>query len=122
MDEAKIRRRLAELETGLRKSLQSIEELRSLLLSDALQDAVNIATEAAQGICHKCKEPLNGDDSVRGCHRKCHKAMMRLIEIGETTERELVELGNIAVSRPPGRKRINVVQGTRSGKPSSRQK
>lgn len=62
-----------------------------------------------QHLCVACMQPLDGDTPIRGCHVRCHRATLRAIERGETTEVERVNEGKLLPAKKGGRKRSNPV-------------
>lgn len=61
-----------------------------------------------EGLCVACMQPLNGK-SLRGCHPKCHRATLRAIERGETTEEARIAEGKFLPAGKGGRRRTNAV-------------
>lgn len=68
-----------------------------------------IEIASKEGLCVACMQPLNGRRSIRGCHVKCHRATLRAIERGETTEAKRVEEGKFLAPQKGGRPRSNPV-------------
>ncbi len=62
-----------------------------------------------EGLCVACMQPLDSTRTIRGCHERCHKATMRMIEVGKTTEADRVSQGKLLEKCQPGRKPSNPV-------------
>ena len=67
-----------------------------------------LARAEKECLCVACLEPLDGR-VVRGCHERCHKATMRAIDAGLTTEIERVSEGKLLEMGKRGRKPTNLV-------------
>jgi len=65
---------------------------------------------AKQGhLCVACLCPLDNERVIRGCHCKCHKATVRAIEQGLTTEFERMAEGKFLPKGKSGRRPSNPV-------------
>ena len=67
-----------------------------------------VAKAKAERLCVACMEPLDGR-AVRGCHVRCHRATLRAIERGLTTESERVAAGKFLPPAQAGRKPCSAV-------------
>jgi len=76
---------------------------------------MNAAAEARltkarkEQLCVACMQPLNGERSIRGCHVCCHRATLRAIDRGDTTEMQRVLEGKFLPPAKGGRKISNPV-------------
>jgi hypothetical protein len=68
-----------------------------------------VADARKQKLCVACMEPLGSDVPIRGCHCKCHRATLRAIERGDTTEIQRVLEGKFLPKKKGGRKPSNPV-------------
>lgn len=68
-----------------------------------------VAKARAEKLCVACMQPTNGERTIRGCHVKCHRATLRAIERGLTTDAERVSAGKFLPPAPSGRKPYNAV-------------
>jgi hypothetical protein len=84
-----------------------VTEKRFVEMNAAAQQRVEHASK--NGLCVACLQPLDGDRPIRGCHVRCHRATLRAIERGDTTELSRVLEGKFLTKHKGGRKPSNPV-------------
>lgn len=68
-----------------------------------------IAKAISEGLCVACLQPLDETRTIRGCHERCHRATLRAIQSGRTTDADRVEEGKLLEGKPGGRRASNPV-------------
>lgn len=84
-----------------------VTEKRFIQMNADAQARVEQATK--EGLCVACLEPLNGARAIRGCCQGCHRATLRAIERGITTEIARMLEGKFLPKHKGGRKPSNPV-------------
>jgi hypothetical protein len=94
-------------------AIKQLDSLREVIAQSQLPIPPSIAEEAAKGICHRCKKPIDDKKAIRGCHSACNQEMNRMKNRNEITDAQLIQLGWIGPHGPPGRKRKTSIQDIR---------
>lgn len=86
-------------------ALAQLSAMRVELEAGDVKYPPSIEAEAAKGICHFCKKPINKGKEVRGLHEACNQFLVRERKEGNTTESELIKKGQIGPPSKGGRKK-----------------